>query len=397
MSAKTTDVDLLARLVGETMEQVVAVRRHLHMHPELSGAETKTARMLAERLRGEGLDVRTGLGGNGLLARIEGAAGKTWIALRADLDALPIHDAKNRPYSSTNEGVCHACGHDAHAAMLFGAALVLHRLRDRLSNNIALIFQPAEETTEGASAMLADGLFADMKPERIHALHVYPYLPAGTLGLREGVMCAAADMFQVELIGRGGHAARPHECVDAILIASQIIQALHHIVSRRVDPMHPAVLTVGHIEGGHAPNVIPDRVRFSGTVRSLDSRAREEIRSRMDRIIRQTAEIWGAEVHFNMKQDTPPLVNDTDVMQLVRRQLALYAPQIACVDIEEASMGGEDFSEFLQQVPGCLLRLGTGGSPETRYPLHHPSFDVDETALGKGVLALVSLCMPLGD
>jgi len=389
------DAKQLAQHVMEAMEQVIALRRHLHQHPELSGAEIHTARHISERLKAAGIDVQEGVGGHGLVARIEGNSGNGWVALRADMDALPIDDAKKRPYSSTNDGVAHACGHDAHSAMLYGAAMVLHQLRECLPMNVACIFQPAEETTEGAAAMLADGLFTDLKPERIHALHTYPYLPAGTIGLRDGVMCAAADMFHVELTGRGGHAARPHECVDVILIASQIIQALHHIVSRRVDPMHPAVLTIGHIEGGHAANVIPDHVRFSGTVRSLNEKTHEEIRSRMDRIIRQTAEIWGAEVHFHMKQAIPPLVNDENVMQLVRKHLSHYAPNIPCVDIEEASMGGEDFSEFLRHVPGCLLRLGTGGGPDTRYPLHHPCFDVDESALEKGVLALVSLCLPV--
>ncbi|MDX8411688.1 MAG: amidohydrolase [Mariprofundaceae bacterium] len=392
-----SSTELLTRHVGEVMESVIALRRHLHQHPELSGAEVNTARLLNKRLRDEGLAVQTDIGGHGLVARIESGRERAWVALRGDMDALPMDDAKKRPYSSQTAGVAHACGHDAHTAMLYGTAVVLHRLRDRLPANVACVFQPAEETTEGAAAMLADGLFTELKPTRIHALHVYPYLPAGTIGLRDGIMCAAADLFQVELLGRGGHAARPHECVDVILIASQIIQALHHIVSRRVDPMHPAVLTIGQIEGGHAANVIPGSVCFSGTVRSLNSRAHEEIRTRMDRIIRQTAEIWGAEAHFHMKRAIPPLINDEAVMRLVRRQLAHYAPHIPCIEIEEASMGGEDFSEFLQHVPGCLLRLGTGGGPDTRYPLHHPCFDVDESALEKGVLTLASLCLRVPD
>jgi len=394
MVDRQPDAKLLAECVAGVMDHVISMRRHLHQHPELSGNEINTAQHISEQLIANGIEVQTAMGGHGLVARIINGQDNGWIALRGDMDALPIDDAKKKTYSSVNHGIAHACGHDAHTAMLYGAAIVLNKLNKHLPMNIACIFQPAEETTEGAAAMLADGLFTDIKPERIHALHVYPYLPAGTIGLREGVMCAAADMFHVELTGRGGHAARPHECVDVILIASQIIQALHHIVSRRVDPMHPAVLTIGHIEGGHAANVIPDRINFSGTVRSLNEKAHEEIRSRMDRIIRQTAEIWGAEVHFHMKRAIPPLINDQTVMQLVRERLSHYAPHIPCVDIEEASMGSEDFSEFLQHVPGCLLRLGTGGGPDTRYPLHHPCFDVDESALEKGVLALASLCMP---
>jgi amidohydrolase len=197
----------------------------------------------------------------------------------------------------------------------------------------------------------------------------------------------------VEITGRGGHAARPHECIDVILIASQIIQALHHIISRRVDPMHPAVLTIGQINAGHAANVIPDRVQFSGTVRSLDTTSHEEIRSRMDQIIRQTAETWGATASFRMHHATPVLENNPDVVAEVRQLLSSYAPDIPLVDIEQPSMGGEDFAEFLQRVPGCLMRLGTGSDPATRYPLHHANFDIDEQAMKSGMIAMASLCL----
>ncbi len=310
------------------------------------------------------------------------------------MDALPINDGKKTcDYASTEAGISHACGHDAHTAMLYGAAVVLQGMRDILPLNVACIFQPAEESAAGARMMLDDGVFDVIHPERIHALHVYPYLPSGSLGLKDGAMCAAADMFDVEIEGRGGHAARPHECIDVILISSHIIQALNHIVSRRVNPLSPAVLTIGQIHAGSAANVIPDCARFSGTVRSLHPDTHEEIRLRMDRIIRQTAETWGATARFYMRQAIPVLHNDAKTMATVRARLTQYMPDTTIVEIEEPSMGGDDFAEFLGRIPGALLRLGTGGSPATRYPLHHPCFDVDESALSTGVAAHVCLCL----
>ncbi|MDX8391252.1 MAG: amidohydrolase [Mariprofundaceae bacterium] len=386
----------LGKKIDNIMPDVIALRRHLHQHPELSGQEEKTAAHLVSLLKNlpenETLDIRTNIGGHGLLARMDCGADR-WIVLRADMDALPIDDAKKCAYASQQAHITHACGHDAHSAMLYGAIRILLTMRSTLHSNIAFVFQPAEETTEGAAAMLADGIFEGMNIERIHALHVYPYLPAGSIGLKEGTMCAAADMFDIEIEGRGGHAARPHECIDVILVASHIIQALHHIVSRRINPLHPAVLTIGQIHAGSAANVIPGCAKFSGTVRSLNPDTHEEIRTRMDQIIRQTAEIWGATARFHMRQAVPMLINDDAAMQVARRNLTRYLPEASRIELEEASMGGEDFSQFLRQFPGCMLRLGTGGSPATRYPLHHPCFDIDEASMHSGVGALVALAL----
>ncbi len=394
-SVLSVDSDLLVSRVAAVMPDVVALRRHLHVHPELSGHEEKTAAHVAMLLEHKGLAVQSGVGGYGLLSTIKTSEDRPWVALRADMDALPISDGKKMcDYASAEAGVAHACGHDAHTAMLYGAAVVLQGMRDVLPFNVACIFQPAEESAAGARMMLDDGVFDSIHPERIHALHVYPYLPSGSLGLKDGTMCAAADMFDVEIEGRGGHAARPHECIDVILISSHIIQALNHIVSRRVNPLDPAVLTIGQIHAGSAANVIPGCARFSGTVRSLHSDTHEEIRLRMDRIIRQTAETWGATARFYMRQAIPVLRNEAKTMEMLRVRLAQYMADTSIVEIEEPSMGGDDFAEFLGQIPGALLRLGTGGSPATRYPLHHPCFDVDEAALATGVAAHVCMCLP---
>lgn len=386
----------ISKQVDAWMPEVIRIRRKLHRHPECSGKERHTAHFLAQQCRDIGLDVTTGIGGHGLLARLRIAPDAPWIALRADMDALPMNDAKDKPYASAEHGAAHACGHDAHSAMLLGTAMLLSEIQSQLKCNVALVFQPAEETCAGAAAMLADGLFSDFKPERMYALHVYPYLPSGCIGMRQGTMCAAADMFEVELRGRGGHAARPHECTDVILIASHIIQALHHIVSRRINPLHPAVLSIAQIKAGFAANVMPDQVSFSGTVRSLHPETHEEIRSRMDRIIRQTAESWGATAHFTLRQATPMLINDAEALTEARHAFASWMDDVPLVELEEPSMGGEDFAVFLREIPGCLFRLGTGAGPETRYPLHHPCFDIDESAMRSGILAFASLVLDFG-
>ncbi|OIO67796.1 MAG: N-acyl-L-amino acid amidohydrolase [Zetaproteobacteria bacterium CG1_02_55_237] len=386
----------LMSLVDEVMPEVVRVRRFLHQNPELSGCEEQTARLVADSCLKLGLKIREGIGGHGILTTLTVDAALPWIALRADMDALPIQDGKHCDYASSVTAVSHACGHDVHTAILLGAAQLLCRARDKLQYNVAFVFQPAEETCDGASSMLQDHVFNEIKPEQIYAMHVYPYLPAGSIGLREGAMCAAADLFDVEILGRGGHAARPHECVDVVLVASQVIQALHQIIGRRVNPLHPAVLTIGQIHGGHAANVIPDHISFSGTVRSLHPDAHEEIRVRMDHIIRLSAESWGATARFTLRQATPVLCNDLKLLPQARKIFMKSLPDIQLIEIGEPSMGGEDFAEFLRDIPGCLFRLGTGGSPETRYPLHHPCFDIDESAMRSGIAAFAALALNQG-
>lgn len=384
---------MLAQAADALLPEVIRIRRHLHRHPELSGQEQETARFIAAECRNLGFQVESDIGGHGLLATWTGDPNAVWVGLRADMDALPIEDQKVCDYSSSHAGISHACGHDAHSSMLLGAMMMLRQLDMPLGRNLACIFQPAEETCEGAANMLEAELLPDLPLERIYALHVFPYLPSGTLGMRQGPMCAAADMFEVEISGHGGHAARPHETTDVVFVASHVIQALHHIVSRRINPLHPAVLSIGHIEGGHAANVIPERVRFSGTFRSLHPEAHDEIRARMDHIIRHTAETWGATARFTLNQATPLLHNNEAAMLEARDTFARLAPEIPLLELSEPSMGGEDFAVFLQQVPGSLFRLGTGGTPASRYPLHHPNFDIDESAMRNGMLALASLAI----
>lgn len=387
----SVDRDQLTAAVESVLSGAIQTRRFLHEHPELSGAEENTAQMVAEKCHAMGLDVREKIGGYGVMATLNIDSEKPWLAFRADMDGLPIQDRKPLSYSSRIDGVSHTCGHDAHTAILLASAEVITALKADLKHNIAFIFQPAEETCEGASAMLREHLFDVIKPVQIYAMHVFPYLPAGSIGLRDGAMCAAADMFEVEINGRGGHAARPHECIDVILIASHVIQSLHHIVSRRVNPLHPAVLTIGQIQSGYAGNVIPDKVNFSGTIRSLHPESHEEIRILMDRIIRQTCEAWGATAKFTLKQATPVLSNNSNLLSQAHNIIKQNFPDIEAIMLSEPSMGGEDFAEFMRDIPGCLFRLGTGGGPESRYPLHHPNFDIEESSMRSGIALFSSL------
>ncbi|RMH61856.1 MAG: amidohydrolase [Zetaproteobacteria bacterium] len=385
--------NMLQEHINNIIDQVIAYRRHLHRHPEPSGREEATARWLATQCRRLGLIVREHIGGHGICARMQLDPGLPWLALRADIDALPIREQTGLAHASCHDGLAHACGHDAHSAMLLGAAATLRQLRQHLRCNLMFIFQPAEETCTGATAMLADGLFSEIQPEFIFALHVYPDLPAGTVGLRRGVMCAAADLFEVTIEGRGGHAARPHECTDTILIASHMIQALHHIISRRIDAQHPAVLTIGEIHAGHAANILPDKARFAGTVRTFHPEIHETIRAHMQRIIHQTAESWGATAHFSLKQASPVLVNDPLLVDACAEVFAQYLPACRQIELDQPSLGGEDFAEFLRKIPGALFRLGTGAGPQTRYPLHHPRFDIEENAMREGVGLLCALAL----
>lgn len=384
-------------IIDTIMPEIIRIRQSMHRQPELSGQEEKTAAMVAEYCRAMGLQVREGIGGFGVLAELICHKDMPWLAFRADMDALPIQEGGQSgalpAYASEVNNVSHSCGHDAHTAILLGTAMTLTAISHRLQHNIAFIFQPAEETCQGAAAMLRENLFDTYQPDQIYALHVYPSLPSGSIGIRRGAMCAAADMFDVEIRGRGGHAARPHECVDVILIASHIIQSLHQIIGRRVNPLHPAVLTIGQIHGGHAGNIIPESIFFSGTIRSLHSEVHEEIRNRMDQVIRQTAEAWGATARFTLHQATPVLHNPHNIMDRAVALFNQHIPDIELIEIHEPSMGGEDFAEFLHTTPGCLFRLGTGGGPETRYPLHHPCFDIDEHSMRSGIAAFTALAL----
>jgi amidohydrolase len=364
--------------------ELIAIRRDLHAHPEISFAEYRTTAVIVERLEALGLQPNVPPGGTGVICDIgdEGAL----IALRADIDALPIDDAKTVPYRSTVPGACHACGHDAHTAILLGTAAALVGME--LPGRVRLIFQPAEERIPGgALPLVAAGAVKDV--EMIFALHCDPRVDVGRIGLRVGPITAACDMLDVALTGNGGHTGRPHLTVDIVYALSRLITDLPGLLSRRVDPRASLSLVWGTVEAGNAPNAIPPVGTARGTLRMLDHEvwdsAEPLIRELVEEIVRPT----GARAHLSYERGVPPVVNDVAAVE-VQRAAVLAAFGADGLDETLQSMGGEDFAWYLEHAPGSMVRLGvrTPGSPTSR-DLHQSTFDIDEAALAVGVRFMV--------
>ena len=385
------------RLLAEThFADVLAMRRHLHMHPELSYQEVETSSFVAAQLQRLGLEVQTGIGGHGLTAFIRGNNPESrLVALRADMDALPIVEQNDVDYKSKREGVMHACGHDVHTSSLLGAAIILNELRDQFDGTIQLVFQPAEEVLPGgASLMLKDGVFAKRKPQAIFGQHVYPELPAGKIGLKPGVYMASTDELYVTVKGRGGHGAKPDRNIDPVLIASHLIVALQQVVSRWSSPAMPSVLSFGKVIANGATNIIPNEVKLEGTFRTFDERWRKDAHERMVALAEGLVKGMGGEVDFRIEVGYPVLKND-ESLTIATRELAVeYLGSENVVDLD-VRMTAEDFAYYGHEMPGCFYRLGTA-SPidETKsFSVHHPRFDIDEEALktGMGLMAWIAV------
>ncbi|HMO40580.1 MAG TPA: M20 family metallopeptidase [Saprospiraceae bacterium] len=372
--------------------EVVQIRRHLHQHPELSFQEVQTGRFIARQLEAYGIPYAHGMAGNGVVALIRGQNPDAKIvALRADIDALPIEEANEVPYKSQHPGVMHACGHDVHTASLLGTAKILHTLRDQLHGTLKLIFQPAEELYPGgASIMIREGVLENPKPTSIFGQHVHPPLEAGKVGFRPGVYMASADELYLTVRGRGGHGATPHNCIDPVVIAAQIITALQQIVSRYGDPTIPSVLTFGKINStGGATNIIPDEVKLEGTFRTMDESWRFEAHRRMQAIAESIAAGMGGSCDFDIKVAYPTLYNDPALTMRARAWAEAYLGQEHVVELP-IRMTAEDFAYYSQQMPACFYRLGTGNIAKgITSPVHTTTFDIDETALeiGMGLMA----------
>jgi amidohydrolase len=367
---------------------LVAWRRHLHARPELAYQEHATAAFVRERLEFLGLHPSPPLaGGTGLTCLIAGDADGPTVALRADMDALPIQEATGADYASTVPGVAHLCGHDAHTTMLLGAAALLARRRPE-RGHVKLLFQPAEEGGAGAARMIEDGALEAPTVSAIFGLHVDPNQSVGALSATPGPATAASDGLDIEVIGEGGHAARPHQAIDAIAVAAQVVVAIQQLVSRHTDPLQPLVITLGKIEGGFARNVIAPSVRLEGTVRSFDPALRERLPSLLERTVAGVTQAFGARHELTYRLGYPSLRNDaaliptlSDVVGklLGEDRLAAGGP----------SMGGEDFAYYAERVPGLMARLGVRNEARGLvHPLHHPRFDLDEDALPLGAAVL---------
>ena len=364
-------------------EGLTRLRRAIHAAPELGLDCPATRATLKAALADLPLTYRDSNASSGFVAVLDGARPGRTVVLRGDMDALPIEEATGLDFASRAPGRMHACGHDSHSAMLATAARLLCRQRDRIAGRILFMFQPGEEGHHGARHMMAEGLLGDPLPDAAFALHVWPTLDHGLVACRTGTMLASTDMLKASIIGKGGHAAMPHEAIDPVPVAAEIILALQTEVARRTPVTDPIVLSITRVSAGTTHNVLPDRVDLLGTLRTLSPQARERGRAAFERICTHVAAAHGCTAEVAIEPGYPPTVNDPRAVALIRELAG-----DAFVDLAAASMGGEDFSYVLEQVPGAMAFLGVaapGSDPATRAPLHNPAMMVDEAALTRGV------------
>jgi len=370
------------QLVVEHKELVIRIRRDLHRIPETAYTEKKTSAYVADYLRREGLEVQTGIATYGVVGLLNtGRPGPT-LLLRADMDALPVTEDTGLSFASTHGGVMHACGHDAHVAMVLVAATVLNRVKDELNGTIKFLFQPAEEGPGGAQPMIDEGVLENPKVDYSIGCHVWPEIPEGTIGVRSGPFMAAMDRFDIKIIGRSGHGAMPHLCVDALEVGTQVVSALQRISSRHMNPLEPAVVTVGMFHAGTAFNIIPGDAQLTGTTRTFNLDIWNSWAERLENVVRGVCESMGADFEMKFSKGYPPTINDDSMAEVVRRCAQKVAGKDKVVE-PERSMGGEDMSYFLQRSKGCFYALGVGRQEFT--PLHNSRFDLNENVLALGV------------
>jgi amidohydrolase len=391
-------MDLLSRikeLSSAYHQDIIDIRRHLHAHPELSNQEYKTAGFIAQQLAATGIAFQEGVGGTGLVGIIEGGSGPGRVlALRADMDALPITEENEVLYKSLNTGVMHACGHDVHMACLLGAARILHALRDHWGGTVKLIFQPAEETAPGgAKRMIEEGVLEHPSPEVVFGQHVFVPLPVGKVGVRSGKYMASADEIYLTVKGKGGHAATPHLNTDPIVIASHIVVALQTIVSRSAQASMPSVLSFGKFAGMGRTNIIPSEVSIEGTFRTFDEKWRAEALHRITAMAKGIAQGMGGDCQVYIEKGYPFLVNDDKLADAFRRHASDYLGGENLVELDLA-MTAEDFAFFSQKLPSCFYRLGISNAEKgITSNLHTPTFNIDERALeiGMGLMAYLTV------
>jgi amidohydrolase len=367
--------------------RLIEIRRHLHSNPELSGQEYQTAAYVAGVLSSSGLRVQELVGKTGVVAELDGTnEDSRLLAIRTDMDALPIQERTGLEYASRQPGIMHACGHDVHTTVGLGTAMVLAQLGTPLPGKIRFLFQPAEETAQGAGWLIRDGVMEEVNS--IFSVHVFPTIPAGSVGIRYGALTAAADDLELTIIGESGHGARPHEAIDAIWIASQVITTLQQAISRTQNPLRPVVLTIGQIQGGRAPNVIADQVRMLGTVRSLHPETSAMLPDWIEQIVANVCQSYNARYEMNYRRGVPSVQNDPTLTQIMEAAAEEAWGRDRVQLLPEPSLGAEDFSLYLNHAPGSMFRLGVAFSDRPNYPLHHPNFHIDESAIITGVVTM---------
>lgn len=388
MNISITEIKALAQ---KYKSQVISYRHYLHAHPELSFEEEQTAAYIRSFLEDHQIPYTSGWGGHGIIATLYGGQAGPRRAFRADIDALPIQEENDKPYASQHPGKMHACGHDVHSSSMMGAILILKELSDKWSGSIDFVFQPGEEKHPGgASLMLNEGAFGASYPEFILGQHVYPSMEVGKVGYRSGQYMASADELYITVRGKGGHAATPHHAIDTILVAAHIVTALQQVISRKVDPISPSVLTIGKINStGGATNIIPEEVKMEGTFRAMDEKWRYEAHKHIKNICEGTAAAMGASCEVYISVGYPSLINDDKVTDVVADKMRAYLGE-EMVEELPIRLAAEDFSYYTQVMPACFYRLGTGNKARgITSAVHTPTFDIDEDALevGSGLAA----------
>ncbi len=386
MTTLTIDPDIQQRLVD--------IRRDIHQHPELGWKETRTAAKICEALDELGITYHKGVGGTGVIAQIAGKQRGPSIALRADMDALPIREETGLSFSSKVDGVMHACAHDGHTSILLGAAMLLaNGVSPTLP--VRLIFQPAEETGRGALKLIEEGVLEDVA--LIFGGHLDRHYPTRSIIVTEGPVNASSDKFSIEISGQGGHAARPHEAVDAVVVGSLLVMAIQTIVSREVNPAHPSVVSIGRFDAGTAGNVIAGHALLEGSIRAQDPEVREDLHRSIKRIAESVGQLHDCQIQVEINKGTPPVINRTEVTALAHRAAVETVGAQGVRPLATANMGGEDFSYYLEQVPGCYVRYGAQIPGREGFPAHSSRFDFDEDALGIGAAYLASVARIASD
>jgi amidohydrolase len=376
---------------AETLsDRLVEIRRDLHENPEIGLEEIRTSAIAAEELSRLGLEVKTGIGSTGVAGLLTGGSPGRTIAIRADMDALPIKEDTGLAYASKNDGVMHACGHDGHVAMALGAASILAEIRADIKGNVKFIMQPAEESYGGAKEMVEEGVLEDPRVEAIIALHIDTREPPGKLTIKAGPIGASAAVFMISINGKGGHGSEPHECIDPIHVATHAIAAIQTMIPRTLDARDPVVVSVCSIQSGTAFNVIPESVHFGGTVRTLSDKRREEMPEKLEEVVRGITSTFGAGYDFAYIQGAPVPANEPEMTRLMERVAAELWGAESVVDMGMPHMGAEDYSYYMQKVPGVMGMLGARKENGTVYPPHHPKFDFDERCLPRGAELLAA-------
>jgi amidohydrolase len=384
----------IQNLAAQIYTDVVGYRQHIHANPELSFKEFETSRFIKDKLSAWGIEF-TEMANTGVVGLIKGAIpSSNVIALRADMDALPIKEANDKPYRSKNEGVMHACGHDVHSSSLLGTAFILNQLKTEFAGTIKLVFQPAEEVLPGgASIMIKEGVLENPKPQAMVGQHVMPLIESGKVGFRSGIYMASTDELYVTVHGKGGHGAQPHQNIDPVLITAHIIVALQQIVSRNADPRLPSVLSFGKVNAHGATNIIPNEVKLEGTFRTLNEDWRNEAHRLMKKMAEGIAESMGGSCEFNIMRGYPFLINEEKLTASARTCAEEYLGTENVIDLD-IWMAAEDFAYYSQVTDSCFYRLGTGNEAKgTMYSVHTPNFDIDEDALktSTGLMAYIAL------